>query len=426
MSVFVMHSLICGCTQQFIDGGNRLTDKEMASYSALKSRITEITTCSICLEHFKSPRSLPCLHSFCLKCLEGHCKNKLPGTGVPCPLCRETFQIPQSGLNSLRVNFFLEELEEIKDASNVAPGSESCEACSTESATFCCIDCSQKLCERCSLPHKKMRRGPHDVRPLGPEPNNAELNRQRRSYCDKHPRKRLKLYCLECKRNICMKCCVDSHRQHLCEEIEKVAKDFAASMKSVSQPFPPRIANYRNTVTRVETENKRFLSAVKKVKQEVQRRGVELKTKVDRHVSEVLRELEHVESRGQKEAKTLVEDCDLAVTAMESFQCYSSVLNSKGSPYDITREANGLHVRANELLRTYNPPGESDYHAPDVMFIPSDFDKMTRGKNVVGSLQKVSQSRGVHPPLCGVRNVPPPLPFLPSLPPSPLLSFPLP
>jgi len=50
---------------------------------------------------------------------------------------------------------------------------ETCEVCSTAEqfirATVFCVDCSQKLCGRCSLPHKKMKGRPHDVKPLGDE-----------------------------------------------------------------------------------------------------------------------------------------------------------------------------------------------------------------------------------------------------------------
>ena len=50
---------------------------------------------------------------------------------------------------------------------------EPCEVCSTDEqfvrATVFCVDCSQRLCDRCSLPHKRWKRRPHDVRPLGEE-----------------------------------------------------------------------------------------------------------------------------------------------------------------------------------------------------------------------------------------------------------------
>jgi len=136
----------------------------MVSHSVLNTRVAEIVTCSICLEDFNSPRSLPCLHSFCLKCLQGYWDDKSPGDGVSCPLCGAEFQIPWNGLESLRVNFVLKNLIDAQNVSSRA--SESCGVCCRETASVYCVDCSQKLCGRCNLPHKKMRAGNHDVRPL--------------------------------------------------------------------------------------------------------------------------------------------------------------------------------------------------------------------------------------------------------------------
>jgi len=163
-------------------------------------------------------------------------------------------------------------------------------------------------------------------------------------------------------------------------------------------------------VTQVETENEKFMASVKKMKQEVQKRGEDVKINVDRHVNELLQKLEQVESRGEKEAKTLIESYDLAATVMDSFQCYSSELSSKGSPYDITREADGLRTRANELLKTYNNDCDG-YHAPQVQtFIPSDFDQLIGSRNVVGSLQ-LSNAKST-PPDTTIREVGRPLRLL--------------
>ena len=308
---------------------------------------------------------------------------------MPCPLCRENFQIPRNGLDGLRVSFILKDLLDAKNVSNEASGGELCKICSTEAAKFYCVDCGQKLCDRCRLPHKKMRGGPHDVRPLS-----AELLWLPGSYCDEHPDKRLKLYCFDCKVNICRKCSADPHHQHKCGEIHKVAKHFAASMKSDIEPLLLVISKCRKKVTHIETQNKTFLTAVKKAKTEVQQRGDELKGRVDGHVSELLQELEQVESKVETEAKTLVESYNLDATSMESLQFYSSKLISKGSPPDITREADGLRVTANKLLQTHNSRGE--YQTPDVTFEPSDFDfdKVTRSSgNIIGSVKQSVKSR---------------------------------
>ena len=58
---------------------------EMAEASELKEYIENVTRCSICLEDLTNPKSLPCLHTFCLRCLEGHCGDKQPKDDVQCP-----------------------------------------------------------------------------------------------------------------------------------------------------------------------------------------------------------------------------------------------------------------------------------------------------------------------------------------------------
>jgi len=74
-------------------------------------------------------------------------------------------------------NFVLQELVDTKRASGAQTAAESCEVCSTDEqfvrATVFCVDCSQRLCDRCSLPHKRWKGGAHDVRPLDDEPTKA-------------------------------------------------------------------------------------------------------------------------------------------------------------------------------------------------------------------------------------------------------------
>ena len=141
--------------------------------SSLSTEINEITTCPICFEEFTSPKLLDCPHSFCLKCLQDHCGNKHPGAKTPCPLCRTEFVIPPNGLEGLRPNLVLQNLIDAKRASAEKRKAKPCEVCSTDEqfvrATVFCMDCSQRLCERCSLPHKRWGGGAHVLKPLGDE-----------------------------------------------------------------------------------------------------------------------------------------------------------------------------------------------------------------------------------------------------------------
>ena len=54
----------------------------------------KLLECSICLEQIKSPKMLPCQHSFCLEpCLEKFFQSNILERGlhtVKCPLCRQS------------------------------------------------------------------------------------------------------------------------------------------------------------------------------------------------------------------------------------------------------------------------------------------------------------------------------------------------
>ena len=38
--------------------------------STALEELDEQLTCNVCLDHYTNPKTLPCLHSFCLKCIE--------------------------------------------------------------------------------------------------------------------------------------------------------------------------------------------------------------------------------------------------------------------------------------------------------------------------------------------------------------------
>ena len=132
--------------------------------AAAASITADWTTCPICLEVLDNPKSLPCIHGFCLKCLERHFRDKKPGDEVPCPLCRKEFKIPPDGLCGLQHHFIIQQLVDARNVSSKSTDEVPCQAClevneenesSVVSATMYCVDCGEYLCERCSRPHTR-------------------------------------------------------------------------------------------------------------------------------------------------------------------------------------------------------------------------------------------------------------------------------
>jgi len=369
----------------------------MASAADLRWRATEITTCPICLEDFKNPRMLPCVHSFCLRCLEGHFKDD---SSAACPVCRSQFQIPQTGLESLPRNVFVENLIDAGRTATEKSGEVLCEVCAIDSeacptqipsATMYCVDCNQKLCKSCSQPHKFWRGGPHQVMALGAELG-AELVRQRGSYCEKHRNEWIKLYCFDCAVNVCLMCFAVEHSGHNCEEVRKVAENFVSAIDSAVQSISSRVDAFQASILQVDAETTKFLDGIKKEETTVLLRGEAVKEIVDNQVRRLQEEFQTVKTSTAKEVEHRTEELKFALTSLESFKIYCLELKSKGSLCDITRSASALQARAEELLQTCVLPG--DYSAPDVSFAEMNIEElMSEQQNFVGHV-RVQKDKG--------------------------------
>ena len=112
--------------------------------------------CPLCLETVKDPKTLPCLHSFCLLCIDkhaGYAKRKLEAT-IKCPVCQACFQIPEGDtFSGLPTSFHLNRLVDLlalRDDSEEAQRCSSCEENNT--ATCYCFVCQNFLCKVVLMP----------------------------------------------------------------------------------------------------------------------------------------------------------------------------------------------------------------------------------------------------------------------------------
>jgi hypothetical protein len=220
----------------------------MSASHNLKDRLGDLTKCSICLDELVDPRSLPCVHTFCLKCLEGNFQNAVRGRKVPCPVCRNTFRIPVNGIKGLPHNFMATGLLDVKKDFTESVTDIPCEVClaesigaaaDTPSATMYCVDCRQKVCKRHSTPHRNVWSKPHTVVILTAELKTdlekqcgTELDKQNGSHCDQHSDKQMEWYCFDCKVNTCELCRSARHENHKYEVITKVIEDFSRQIET--------------------------------------------------------------------------------------------------------------------------------------------------------------------------------------------------
>ena len=314
--------------------------------------------------------------------------------------CAEKFQIPASGLEGLQHHFFLQRLVDVRKVESSAQMDEvPCEVCGEDSdedsdktptATMYCVDCNQKLCERCSRPHRKMKGGAHQVKSLGVEVE-QELIQLRASSCEKYKDEQVKLYCHDCKENICLMCSAVKHRNHNSIEIPEVADTFRLRIDDEGNQIQSAVNAVREQSVQTKQVASEFRSKLEDIKKKVIATGDEVKRIVDSQVNDVLMELQSVMSESNKQAESVQEAYQLALVSMESFHTYSRELLDKGRPSDITRAACELHDRATELLN--NDVTAVKYRPPHVTFTPVDVTQV-KLLNLIG---KVTLASGDQP-----------------------------
>ena len=216
----------------------RVTTKD-----ALKKLDSQLE-CSICFDTFKEPKLLPCFHVFC----KSPCLEKLvakDGHSLTCPTCRHIVPLSEKGVAGLQSDFHIDRLFEIRDAFSKAtePTKTECGNCEDGKAIGYCRDCDDFLCQKCQDAHKliKLTRN-HQVLTLKEvETQAASLVPRKKDAprCQKHPNKKLKIYCETCKELLCSECTIRLHKDHnyglLADVFPKHKEELVSSLEPLKQ-----------------------------------------------------------------------------------------------------------------------------------------------------------------------------------------------
>ena len=370
----------------------------MACQLSAEKELSDMTECSICSEVFTDPRVLPCIHTFCLKCLLSYAKDRQPGDSIPCPLCRKEFTIPDNELSGIQKNFFMEKLFHVRKLS-AGEGASGilCDACSNDSensqcASVYCDQCQQNYCEKCSRIHSMMKATADHVQVgIGKQHQNKEIALKLPATCDVHKNEEIKVFCLECKLAICVMCFIKSHKTHDCSDIEEVSTDFRKQMKSDTDKVTELLEKTGKVLPRFEKERNDFINHVAYTEDEINSAADELIAAVQHDRMKLLSEVESIKLKQVKRLETVKQEVEEHMAALESFKRYSETLLSNGTACDVTRSANSLDDRAGELM-AFDVIDHVDRSLPvvNVNFSSSTaVDRNTR--NLIGSISETAR-----------------------------------
>lgn len=176
----------------------------------------EFLTCKICLEGYKNPKCLDCLHTFCESCIDNHVmsectyKKYSDYREFTCPLCRKRTQLPIGGVKKLPDNFLVSNLSElvVRQRPSKFPFCDICKLVNRKhrEASSKCLDCNKLLCKACVDLHKdtKVTKN-HSI---------FDCEIEKDIECKEHKEEAVRFYCEPCETCICVLCTFNEHKDH--------------------------------------------------------------------------------------------------------------------------------------------------------------------------------------------------------------------
>ncbi|KAI8506265.1 hypothetical protein Bbelb_156920 [Branchiostoma belcheri] len=219
----------------------------------------QFLTCAICMLHFRDPRVLPCLHTFCKECLQEWATKQQP---LECPTCRKRVSLSEQSVGRLKSNFYVNKLLDFAAVKKGAGPGVPCQVCEGKEggSRVWCVQCAVLLCESCTNTHRKFPalKGHLIVTKEDLEASEGvPRNFQRKAFCRKHDKQVLSFYCEPCQTLVCVDCTVADHRpsdQHNPVEIIGVAERKKQDLQELLRKVQPREKVVRATLSDVETE----------------------------------------------------------------------------------------------------------------------------------------------------------------------------
>ncbi|XP_069119418.1 uncharacterized protein [Argopecten irradians] len=175
--------------------------------------------CPICLEQLDPPKSLPCLHTFCLQCLSDCITKDDNLTTFPCPICRRVTMPPDSSTEKTIWAFQFPTnnlIVEMIKCSQQPTAKKNCEPCvrragrETPAVRWCRI-CNVYLCQQCENDfHAFLHSAVETIDLTDFKKPHLKINSSSLR-CSKH-QKRMSLFCEDHQVLICSLCAAISHR----------------------------------------------------------------------------------------------------------------------------------------------------------------------------------------------------------------------
>ena len=264
----------------------------------LLANLHEEVSCSVCMVTFTEPKQLPCLHSFCLHCLEGIQRTSGRHDVITCPECRRESQVPGGKLKDLPTNFRINSLLDvlaIRDCNSTGVKCGNCDKRRVES--FYCFQCCSFWCDECITGHNIIRANKeHRVLALKDfEDQDIEVVLKRPAFCSRsgHEKKELEFFCKKCQETVCSSCVITAHDGHVKVLLEEAANEKKSQVMSAIESRKANVQKMRNKISKIDEACHNIEANVAKVKRSAQQFAESMITVIEAKKQQIFIEADH-------------------------------------------------------------------------------------------------------------------------------------
>ncbi|XP_033865585.1 tripartite motif-containing protein 3-like isoform X2 [Acipenser ruthenus] len=298
-----------------------MAKRESSSSPVVRQIDKQFLVCSICLDHYHNPKVLPCLHTFCEKCLQ----NYIPPQSLTlsCPVCRQTSILPEKGVAALQNNFFITNLMEVLQRDPECARPEACSVLESVSAAAA----GKPLC------------------------------------CPNHEGKVMEFYCESCETAMCLECTEGEHREHVTVPLRDVLEQHKAALKNQLDAICNRLPQLTAAIELVNEISKQLTERKNEAVSEISSTFEELERALHLRKSALISDLENICSTKQKVLQSQLASLLQGQENIQSSCSFTEQALSHGSATEVLLVRKQMSERVGSLARQDFPerPHENDH-----------------------------------------------------------------
>ena len=272
----------------------------------LMHNLKEEVTCSVCIHLYTNPKQLPCLHIFCLECINDLARTSARHGKIKCPICQTEVAVPESGtMETLPSCFYVKNLLDTLAIKECNTSKVTCGNCDekSEEASYC-FHCGKFWCKDCLNGHNILRENKeHRVLALKDfQDEDFKDVLKRPAFCQKelHEKEVLKFYCKVCKVPVCQNCVIVEHNKHDVEYLEVCARTVKESTSSKLNAVKESSQIFFSCILELEEASRILEHRSKTTTRQIQETAESLILNIQRQKEELIAKVEN-------ETKTLLE-----------------------------------------------------------------------------------------------------------------------